>query len=290
MAGIFEIKNRIGSISKIQGITYAMQIITITRLKKIMVFLKKSKEAYFDIKSTMAMLFNEYPEFYDQFVNSNSAAKKKPLLVLIFPNRGFCGNFNQEVITKAKKLCLEKDMDFDQVDKFLVGKRIPVFTKNQDYPVFMPEKDTLSNEETGKLFDQIEVLKEKYFPIYFVYAEFSSIVKHTFVTTQYYGIDQKEFDLKTEIDHRPIFIEPDKESFFEAISRMYYFLKLNQILINASCSEFSQRFMIMKNAVDNVKELIDGLTLEFNKERQRIITDGLLEIISTFKALKQARS
>lgn len=290
MSGIFEIKNRINSINKIKNITYAMQIITITRLKKIMVLLNRNKESFLDIKATLSIFFSEYPAFYDQFINIKNLKKKKPLMVMIFSNRGFCGNFNQEIINKAKSLCKNKNLSFDEIDKVLVGKKTPDFLQTQNHLVFKPEKDTFSNIEVGQLFDQLEVLKQKYFPIYFVYSDFVSIIKHTFSYSEYYGTENNEIDLKTKINKNPIFIEPDSSIFFEKIERMYYFLKLNQIMINSSCSEFSQRFMIMKNAVDNVKGLIDDLTLDFNKERQRIITDELSEIISTFKALKQARS
>jgi F-type H+-transporting ATPase subunit gamma len=84
----------------------------------------------------------------------------------------------------------------------------------------------------------------------------------------------------------PNFVEPDKARVEKEFAEHYYFLKLMYALRSSSNSEFSQRFLLMKSAVDNVKELTDELTLELNKERQRGITQELSEIIGTFKALQ----
>ncbi len=67
----------------------------------------------------------------------------------------------------------------------------------------------------------------------------------------------------------------------------YYYLKMFRTIRDSASSEFSQRFLLMKSAVDNVKSLGEELVMELNKERQRGITQEISEIISTFKALSK---
>ncbi len=127
-------------------------------------------------------------------------------------------------------------------------------------------------------------------PIYISYSKFFSIIRQQYEIKQLYTPPKDDFNLSAKINSSPVFIEPDPETVFEEMCDLYYFLSFYETIINSCCSEFSQRFMIMKNAVDTVSELIDDLTLSYNKERQSIITNELSEIISTIKAINQGKN
>ena len=87
----------------------------------------------------------------------------------------------------------------------------------------------------------------------------------------------------------PYHLEQTQDAMFNDLSDRYYFLKFLYLFRSASSTEFSQRFLLMKSAVDNVKSLSSELNLELNKQRQGKITQEVSEIISAFKVLQKTR-
>lgn len=296
MTEIFEIKKRIESLDKINDITYAMQIITITRLKKIIVQSNKLKDAISEIKNMIYLLSLESGFDDSSELTQKANAKHPPLLLLFFSNRGFCGNFNQNVLEKAQKFCTENQLDFNSLPKIFVGKKGHLMIKpdfsRETIELVIPERDILSESEISQLFQKILPKIQKRQAISIISANFKSIVSHKMDATPYFPISMTQFQQKQSNQvtcERPRFVDPSKpEAFFELL-KAYFYLQLTHISVDSACAEFSQRFMIMKNANDNINSLKDNFILELNKERQGRITQELSEIISTFKALKSAK-
>jgi F-type H+-transporting ATPase subunit gamma len=301
MAEIFEIKARIASLAKINDITYAMQIVTISRLRKLITSTNRLKDTLLQIKLCLRDLCANYPELKANICSAEiKNLKKAPYLVFFFSNRGFCGNFNQSILEKGIEFCQKNNLDFQKTDKLFVGKKSLLYseingikTKITNVSFFKPEKDILSTSEISDLYKIISAKKSQNIPITFICTNFKSIVNQTFINKNYFPINkenfQEELNVSTDKTPPPVFpfMEPNINQVSTNCINYYFYLKLVQTLTDSSCAEFSQRFTIMKNAVDNIKELRETLTLGLNKERQRIITQELTEIISTFKALKK---
>lgn len=299
MAEIFEIKNRIESLHKINDITYAMQIITITRLKKIMSQANRVKDSFASIKMMLDIIFHQKKYTPAHFLLEKSRLPQSPVLVLVFSNRGFCGNFNQSILDKAQAFCFEKKLDFHQIQKIFIGKKAVSFKVHQENPesieLFLPEKDVVSAQEVDAIFNRLVPYILAGRPIYLCYGVFKSIVTYHFEVVPYFPMDLNLFQKQTNQSEpsdsqRLYFLEPNYKVVFEQLITHYFYVQLYSFLLDSSCSEFSQRFMIMKNANENIQELQDDLVLELNKERQGQITQELSEIISTFKTLKKGES
>ncbi len=293
MPEIYEIKNRIEGLKSIHNITYAMQIVTISRLKRITTQLQKIKDSLDEVKNVLAYLVEEKPAFKKAFFPQVDSSKP-PVLVLFFSNRGFCGSFNQDILNKALAFCEKEGIDFQATPKICVGKKAQIMMRHYKENIIFhePQKDLFSKEEGIALYKDIQNYIDNSHKINFIYFEFKSIITQKIVTESFYPPSPQEFESQSDetatvFNLRPHFIEPSSELVETKMLEFYYYLKMFRAIRDSASSEFSQRFLLMKSAVDNVKSLGEELTLELNKERQRGITQEISEIISTFKALQK---
>jgi len=289
MPELFEIKQRIEGLKSIHNITYAMQIVTISRLRRITNQLLKSKSSVVEIEKIVEYLASEDSKFAKKISgNSKKATDEKPVIVMFFSNRGFCGSFNQDVVAHTHQYLEKQSLDFQTVHKVCVGKKASLFVKPsvQNVTFFTPEKDLISASELNEVYDYLLPFIAKGAPIHFVYFNFKSIVSQS-LTVEPYALSFDADQLATKPLQIKKYVDPSTDVAQEKIINYYYHQKLLNVIKSSACSEFSQRFLLMKSAVDNVKELTDELLLEHNKERQRMITQEITEIISTFKTLKK---
>jgi len=293
MPEIYEIKNRIDGLKSIHNITYAMQIVTISRLKRITTQLQKLNDSFEGIKKILAILVDENPKFASKFYPEIDETLP-PLLVMFYSNRGFCGSFNQDVHNAITNYCSTNHISYADAKKIGVGKKAKNFFKSTetDAKVFEPVKDLLSKEEGATLYAEIQKAMVEKRKIYFCYFKFKSIISQKIVVDTFYPPLPSEFEFAKEAGvnnvRPPYFVEPSREQVENKMLSAFYYLKMFSTIQSSASSEFSQRFLLMKSAVDNVKNLSDELVMELNKERQRGITQEISEIISTFKALSKA--
>ena len=297
MADIYELRNRIEGLQQIESMTYSMQIITISRLKKIIDKTSSIKAAVDDLAFIISYLNDASPLFESSFFKNEARVKGAPIFVTFLSNRGFCGYFNHDMLQKTEGLVKSMGLSPSDQDHIFVGKKSPELKRHkkwQSVDIMMPVKDIYTADEIEALLQLIRA-KQKVSadgsirPVYIIYSQFQSILKQTLITERLFPADRSMIREvpKTDLLY---FVEPADPDTGEEFGKQWYYTKLLQAAFDASCSEFSQRFLIMKSAVDNVRTLNDELTLELNKERQRIITQELSEIVGTFKALKSSRS
>lgn len=281
MPEIFEIKTRIDGLKSIHNITYAMQIVTISRLKRITMQLQKVNQSSQDVKTVLGKLLAEYPTFEKKFF-LESEEEKVPVFVLFFSNRGFCGSFNQDIYNAYLHFCKDKEISGAKVVG--IGKKSSVILKDAD--TYVPQKDLFSLDEIEAPLTDFMTWVESRRPIYFVYTKFKSIISQKIVVEAVAPFERKNYE-EVMVRHRPVIFEPSPTHIQHHIIRLYLRYRFLSAVQHSSSSEFSQRFLLMKSAVDNVKALLDELHLQLNKERQRMITQEILEIISTFNALSK---
>ena len=291
MPAVYEIKSRIEGVKGIHNITYAMQIVTISRLKKINAQLTKTRDTLEQVRNILGYLCSENSKLASQILYPTLNPKLDPVFVLVFSNRGFCGSFNPDVLKFAIEKIEALGFDFNKVRKICVGKRGHDPLKKYDQSLIeyiSPEKDTFFPEDLAQLWNTIDSYIKEERKVYQIYFHFKSIITQSLTCEQLYPATPSELQLSDQIPlQTPHFLEPSKELVEKKMQEYFYLLKTFHAVRSSSSSEFGQRFMLMKSAVDNTKTLTEELTLELNKERQRQITQEIAEIISTFKSLKK---
>ncbi|HKK21343.1 MAG TPA: FoF1 ATP synthase subunit gamma, partial [candidate division Zixibacteria bacterium] len=121
--------------------------------------------------------------------------------------------------------------------------------------------------------------------IYLLYTRFLSTVKYQIVSERYLPIPRPETGSTTGANTDYIF-EPSPESIYDALLPNYAVSKMINALAESFASEHGSRMIAMGNATTNAEEMVDRLTLDYNKARQAQITKELLEIVSGAEALK----
>ncbi|NBV41947.1 hypothetical protein EBR96_04170 [bacterium] len=289
MPEVFELKSRIEGLKSIHNITYAMQIVTISRLKRIISGLTRITDASHEVTSALRYLVTENARLYNRLV-PEADPNAENVLLMVFSNRGFCGSYNQDIINAALELCKKNGWDFNATRKICFGKKAYEALKRyrRDNAVFFaPERDTFNETEVEAAYQSLEKLMVGV-RVHLVYFGFKSIVTQKMVTDQLFPPSPDEFPPFDKLKlGTPVYVEQSEEETFTTLASRYYFLKVLLVLRSAASSEFSQRFLLMKGAVENVKSLSEELLIELNKQRQAGITQEVSEIISTFKALKK---
>lgn len=291
MPAVYEIKTRIDGIKGIHNITYAMQIVTISRLKRINAQLTKTRDTLEQVRGILGYLCSENKKLASKILFPPINNNLEPLFVLVFSNRGFCGSFNPDVLKASIEKIESMGYDFNTVPKLCVGKRGADILKKHDQTsinYIAPEKDTFFPEDLSVLWSTIESAIKEGRRVYQIYFHFKSIISQTLTCEQLFPATPSELQLTDEIAlQTPHFLEPSQSEVEKKMLEYFYLLKTFHAVRSSSSSEFGQRFMLMKSAVDNTKTLTEELVLELNKERQRQITQEIAEIISTFKALQK---
>ena len=302
MAGTKEIKRRIKSVRNTKKITKAMELVAASKMKRAVSSTLSSRlyAGYsWDILTSVAENLEDNKD-YQTHPFFNEQASGKTLIVLITSNRGLCGGYNSQIIKKTLHQLQEKGSN---VDIITVGKKgdvamrrinqniTGVFTEMPDVNISISDISPLSKMVMN------EYKNSTYKKVYIAYTHFTSALSQKPIVKQLLPISRDEIEnvlnfankSRVQVENGEIvkIMEPKKisylfegdfntliESLAEKITRMQIF----QMILESNASEQSARMVAMKNASEASGEMIDDLTLVFNKARQSNITREISEI------------
>ncbi len=298
MAGTKEIKRRIKSVKNTKKITKAMELVAASKMKRAVSSTLASRlyaEYSWEILTSIAKNLDDmnHPLFEER---NKKDVTGKILLILITSNRGLCGAYNAQVIKKA--ISLLKKVGQSNVDVVSVGRKGDVAMRRLGVNVvasFTELPDNISLREVMPIskLSIDEYTKFHYDKVLVAYTDFISAL------TQKANIKQilpvSKVDLKNmiesleHIEHHEgenlnknikvdYLFEGDKVKLISTLAEKLTRMQIYQMMIESNASEQSSRMVAMKNASDASGEMIDDLTLMFNKARQANITREISEI------------
>ncbi len=286
MAGTKEIKRRIQSVKNTKKITKAMELVAASKMKRAVSATMASRlyaDYSFEVLQSVASNITEstHPFF-------NLQSEGKTLLVLITSNRGLCGGYNSQVIKKAVQKLKELT---DDIDVVTIGKKGDVAMRRINQNI--TETFTDIPDVNINLSDIYPVAKsiidgytsKKYNTVYIAYTYFLSALSQRPVVKQLLPISKEEVKeiaesarvAKGETKTDYIF-EGDFNTLLDTLAHKIIRMQIYQMLLESNAGEQSSRMMAMKNASDASGEMINDLTLMFNKARQANITREISEI------------
>jgi len=285
-----EIKKKAFSIKNLSDILYAIQLISLIKMKKAQRMLWDTQPFIKEVLKILAELIRH--EKVKESIYFKKEAKKT-LAVVISSDRGFCGSFNRNILNFAYQE-IEK---IGEMDVFAVGKKAILFFQRKKMKIV--EKVTGIGDfgeihETKPIADKLIefFLKGKYQKIYLFYTKFFSTFFQKPTTFQLLPLDfeavttlLKEYQKEKEKGYF-VLLEPSPEEIFDQLVPHLIRYLVHYAILEANASEHSARFLAMKRAVDNTKELIYNLTLIYNKLRQAEITNEVSEISLAKEALQ----
>ncbi|WP_322900903.1 ATP synthase F1 subunit gamma [Mycoplasmopsis felis] len=279
MPNLNNLKNRISVVSSTQKITNAMELVSTSKLRRL-------RNEYRQVKSyldTLQDTFNELiahvqpNDFYDIFPQNNIESS---LYIVITSDLGLCGSYNSNII----KLLTEK---IKQNDKIIilgtkgVGLVLGSSLKDQVIKSYINIGDKLSY----KLSNEITKIALEYYTdkkiskINLIYTEFINNLTQTPISLQLFPINVNSYS-KTQNQTDSIEFEPNAETVLLETIPMFISSMIYCLSANSKISEMASRRNAMENATSNAGDLIKDLKLEFNRQRQGIITQEITEIVA----------
>ena len=290
MAGLRAIKRRIVSVKNTRKITRAMKMVAAARLRKaqqritdLRPYAKKTAELLTSLAARVEGEDDVHPLL-------RRREEKKVLIVVLTSDRGLAGGFNASINKRAYRMWKELEAQGKKVSFAIVGKKGGEYFKRRDADIEHVFKGVFENLTSAKAGEVGRYIVDRYVAedldaAYFVYNEFKSAM------TQVVSVEQV---LPVKIDASPgsaalktdYIYEPNKEVLLHRLLPMYMEIQSFRALLESVASEHGARMTAMDNATRNASEMIDRLTLQYNRARQASITKELMEIIGGAEALK----
>ncbi len=292
MATLREIRRRISGIKSTQKITKAMKMVASARLRRAQEAIVSTRPYARKLGELLGHLVTHldataHPLFVPRTV-------ERTALVIVTSDRGLCGAFNSNLIRTAGTMIRKSAEDGTALRLVTVGKKSSDFFRKTDYEVYKKYPGIFSRLDFGVARGIVEELVKGYLAKEFdkvtvVYNEFKSVVHQRIVVEQMLPIPPEEIPepSPTEKSYLLDYIfEPSGPAIVDALVPRHLNYQMWRILLESNAAEQAARRTAMDNATSNASEMIDDLTLSYNKARQASITKELLEIVGGAEALK----
>ena len=284
MASMRDIKRRKGSIQSTQQITKAMKLVSTVKLQRAKQNAEKSQTYFHCMYNTVHLILRRTQNLEHKYLKSGENGKKA--VIVITSNRGLAGGYNSNVI----KLITQGELANEDLAIYAIGKKgKDALAKNYeiraDYsdviedPVYAEamkiSKEVLSAFENGEISE-----------IYLAYTGFKNTVVHIPTLLKLLPVEVSEEE-ETAQEDDPVMMnfEPEDEEALNLLIPKYITSLIYGGMIEAIASENGARMQAMDAATSNAEEMIEDLTLLYNRARQGSITQELTEIIAGANAI-----
>ncbi len=289
MASTREIRRRIKSVSNIEQVTRAMEAVAASRMRRAQQMVLASRPfatKAFDVLHYIARL----PVVEDELgALLYPRAVKRACVVLVTGDRGLAGGFNANVIRRgAQEVARFRAMDAT-VAVVTIGRKGRDWFNRYD-PILHAEFEGLPDAPsrtdlapvTRLLID--DFLADKFDRVQLVYTDFVNTLVQNPVSTDLLPITPAEPSVAMAPDY---VFEPDPQTVLQRAIFDFTEIQIVQAVYESLASEYSARMVAMRNATDAANDLLEDLTLRFNKARQEGITSELMDIVGGKTALEQ---
>lgn len=290
MQALKTLRRRISSVKSTMKITRALKLISSSKLRKEQLKTVAARNFSDELKR-MALIVAakdgriEHPAFVLK------KETKKSLMIILTTDGGFCGALNDQMAKQTEQfVALMKSRDTD-VRILLAGKRGIKTFKKYNIP-FEALDINIKDDPNTNFLDQFtsdllsKFLKGEMDQILIAYNKFISIVTQQMLIDMFLPIWVKEKE-RPYLNNKIEFIyEPSKDIILNGLVERSLIGQFNQAIAEARTSEFAARMVAMDKAMNNARDVIDGLTRQYNRARQAAITKELLDIVGGAEALK----
>ncbi len=287
MASDREIKRRIRSIKNIAQVTKAMEAVSASKMRRAQQQVLATRP--YAQKAQEVLNFLAYLPQNRRLLHPllQERPVEKALIVLITADRGLAGGFNSHIIRHA----LHFSESLGKPTRWVtVGRKGRDYMARYGYPI-VAEFTKLGDRPTSLDVAPIariaaeEFVAERADAVYVCYTDFINVMRQVPTTKQLLPIEP----LKPQVKWSPDYIfEPDPETILDLVLYRFVELQVLQAVYESIASEHAARMVAMRNATDAALDLIDELTLSYNKARQERITREIIDIAGGAEALRQA--
>jgi F-type H+-transporting ATPase subunit gamma len=291
MASLDDLKKRIASVKSTQKITKAMKMVAAAKLRKAQESAERGRPYSEKMNNVILNLSNGISDKENApKLLSGTGKDKVHLCVVMTSDRGLCGGFNSNIIKKAK-------LFFNKLAE--EGKELKIITvgsKGNDqlkrvYGKQIIEKISFKNSKNVNYFDAekvgkmiIEKFEKEEFDVCTIfYNQFKNVITQIPQAQQIIPLKSENEEVAKSEDSYEF--EPDEDEILSNLLPKNISTQIFKAMLENSASEQGSRMSAMDNATRNAGEMVDKLTIEYNRSRQAAITKELIEIISGAESL-----
>ncbi len=290
MASLKELKGRINSVKSTQKITKAKQMVAAAKLRKAQAAAEAARPYASRLAEVMGSLASKVAgQENGPLLMRGTGSDQRHLLVVVNTDKGLCGGLNSNIVKEAKIQARKLEAAGKTVTFYLVGKkgRAPI---KRDYPNAIAENFDTSLVRTPGFDEASAIAREliamfeggKFDVAHLIAPKFKSALAQDPVTEQLIPVPAPA---ATTDSGAVVEYEPTEEEILEELLPRYVTTKVFGALLEREASEQGASMTAMDNATRNAGELIQKLTIQYNRSRQAAITTELIEIIAGAEAL-----
>ena len=293
MPNLKELKNRISSVKSTKKITSAMKMVAASKLRRAQELAESSRIYADSLSFVLSSLVGKNTNNSDlPAILTGRENPKNILLIVNSSDRGLCGGFNSNLFRNAKKWIDEQQAQGKSVKIMTIGKKASGFYRRSDLEVVANFDDLNSNERQLQVseemknkiielfdnqeFDEVSILFNKFISAINQEPTYQSLIPLA---------SEDSVEEETQSDSAVFEFEPDKTELLEYLVPRNFLTQIYRSILESSASEHAARMTSMDNATRNAGDMIDRLTLTYNRTRQAFITKELIEIISGAEAV-----
>ncbi len=290
------IRGRIKSVKNIAQVTRTMQMVASSKMRRAQERVQQSRPYSEQLRALVSRLARVTGEDVGGDI---ALLKQRPVrgigFVVIGPDRGLSGALPSNINRKAASTALGEQRRFAEqgerptVEYVVVGRKARDFVIRNELHMIAEftnygDRPSLADATAIAQVATDAFLKGEVDVVYLIYAKFVNTVTQQPTAVQLLPV-QPPPEQEGESRNIEYIYEPDAASIYEALLPRYVDVQVYQALLETVASFFSAQMVAMKNATDNANDLVQDLTLTYNKARQASITTQILEVVSGAEAL-----
>jgi len=291
MASLKELKGRINSVKSTQKITKAKQMVAAAKLRKAQAAAEAARPYASRLAKVMGSLASRVAGDSAPLLLRGTGSDARNLIVVVNTDKGLCGGLNSNIVKAAKLKAAELQAQGKSVQFYLVGKkgRAPL---RRDYPEAVGAGFDTSTVRTPGFAEAEAIANElvamfdagKFDVAHLVYPVFRTALSQDPTTVQLLPVPAPA-KVEADAEGASVEYEPSEEEILADLLPRYVKTRLFGALLEREASEHGASMNAMDNATRNAGELINKLTIQYNRSRQAAITTELIEIIAGAEAL-----
>ena len=289
MASLKDIKRRITSVQSTQKITSAMKMVAAAKLRRAQEAIENARPYAERMRSTLEEVAGGMGTVEHALFEAREEVKTLELII-VTSDRGLAGAFNNAVIKFAEGILKEREPGLENVKFTLLGKKVGDYYKRRRQGDIL-EASSVGNSITyaqaaevargaAHRFETGEVDE-----VILIYSEFVTTMTQTPRSVQMLPVPSPEA-AEEDADASPYEIEPSAEKLLAVLVPKAVEVEVFRALLESQAGEHAARMAAMESATQNTEELIEKLTLQYNRARQAAITSELVEIVTGAQALE----
>ena len=291
MASLDDLKKRISSVKSTQKITKAMKMVAASKLRRAQESAEKGRPYSDKMNNIILNLSNSISDKENSpKLLAGSGEDKVHLCIVMTSDRGLCGGFNTNIIKKAK-LYFQKIIDAEKILKIITVGSKGYDQLKRTYKENIIEKISFKESKNANYFDAdkvgkiiIDKFEKKEFDVCTIfYNQFKNVITQIPQEQQIIPLKATESEKNSSEDNYEF--EPEQDEILNNLLPKNISTQIFKAMLENSASEQGSRMSAMDNATRNAGEMVDKLTIKYNRSRQAAITKELIEIISGAESL-----